>query len=85
MRNAELGIEVAFCGAKIFIRFLGSSSVKLRLTPSPTGEGLRMLSFQQQLDTKHIFNIHIGRAHKSNEGSLREGAPVGDGWRSTRA
>ena len=22
-----------------------------------------MLSFQQQFDTKHIFNIHIGRTH----------------------
>ena len=34
-----------------------SSSVKLRLTPSPTGEGLRMLSFWQQFDIKHTFSL----------------------------
>ena len=34
-----------------------SSSVKLRLTPSPTGEGSQMLSFWQQFGIKHTFSL----------------------------
>ena len=49
-----------------------SSSVKLRLTPSPTGEGLQMFNFGQQFDANYIFKY----THWSNALCTPKNFPV---------